>query len=150
MAWGMRASAWGSACVLAPSAPRERSASSRRNRGQQGRDQDLADVIRQGSPTLKKPIQNNYGQVARKDNGGAPEPGEGTTGAEPVAHGPSGLQTAGRRIEAVRASLIAAADMSGHKGPCPDTLISAQPTAVFHEPQVGAIFASDGTTLTRS
>jgi hypothetical protein len=44
-------------------------------------------------------------------------------------------------------SLVTVVDMSGHSGRCPDTLISAQPTAVFREPQVGAIFASDQTTF---
>jgi len=53
----------------------------------------------------------------------------------------------GRPIEASCASLVSVVDMSGHSGPCPDTLISAQPTAVFREPQVGAIFAFDQTTF---
>jgi hypothetical protein len=66
---------------------------------------------------------------------------------EPVAHGPGGLQAAGRRIKASCASLVSVADMSGHSSPCPDTPICAHSTAVFREPQVGAIFAFDQTTF---
>jgi hypothetical protein len=46
-------------------------------------------------------------------------------------------------------SLVAVVDMSGHSSPCPDTLISAQPTAVLREPKVGTIVAFDKTTFRR-